>query len=215
MPSTAHKTFRYNLVDVDRLIEAYKTLRPLGQGRRSLGHITRSAIVTLCASWEQYIEDVVIESVELLRIQFITPTDLPKSVKKKISRNVKSAKHDLKPLELAGDGWREIYLAYAKGDVASLHSPKSENVSKLFRDHIGLTDPVFECWSLGKEGLDGFVDVRNMIAHQGRKAGRYVKFNEVEYHRNRIEQTVLETDNFLSEQLAQILPNGRPWRRRG
>jgi len=215
MPSAAHKTFRYNLVDVDRLIETYETLRPMGPGRRGLGHITRSAIVTLCASWEQYIEDVVIESVELLRIQFNVPSDLPKSVQKKISQNVKNAKHELKPLELAGDGWREIYLAYAKGDVANLHSPKSENVAKLFRDHIGGTDLVFESWSLGKDGLDGFVDVRNTIAHRGRQAGRYVKFNEVEYHRNRIEQAVLETDNFLSEQLAQILPNGRPWRRTG
>lgn len=212
MPSQAFRTFRYNLNDVHRLIEAYNELKPLGQGRRGLGHITRSSIVTLCACWEQYIEDLIIGCVEMLRDNAQLPSDLPLQVQRTLSQHVKNAKHELKPLELAGRGWKDLYLAYAKQDVGSLHSPKSAKIDQLMQNYLGTSDPIYDAWTCGKAGLDAFVNARNNIAHLGRASGKYIKFYEVAGYLEVINITVQETENHFSDYLANILP-ARPWNR--
>jgi len=214
MPSNASKSFSYNMDDVRRLVEAYEALKPTGQGRRGLGHLTRSSIVTLCACWEQYIEDVIIEGVELLKNQARSPDDLPLNVRKVISNKVKAAKHVLKPFELAGNGWKDIYLAYAKDDVGSLHSPKTDNIERLLNDYLGFDQPIRDVWSCGKEGLDNFVGLRNSIAHKGKATGKYIKYWEVGSSIKLIATTVAESDNALSDYLARVLHDGRPWNRR-
>ena len=214
MPSRAVNTFDYNMVDVRRLVEAYQVLKPTGQGRRGLGHITRSAIVTLSACWEQYIEDLIIESVELIKNQATSPVDLPLPARKVISRRVKDAKHELKPLELAGNGWQDLYLAFARADVGNLHSPKSENINRLMSDYLGTNLPIWEMWGCSRDDLDSFVGFRNSIAHKGRAMEKYIKYWEVGFSISLILTTVVETDNALSDHLAEILPSGRPWNRR-
>ena len=214
MPSTAFATFNYNMDDVHRLVEAYDALKPTGQGKRGLGHLTRSSIVTLCACWEQYVEDVVLEGVALLRDQANSANHLPLQVRKILSKKVKEAKHELKPLELAGDGWRELYLVFATDEVRNLHSPKTAVIQTLLSNYLGVDSQIAEAWTLGKESLDGFVSLRNSIAHNGRAAGKYIKFWEVGSFIKSISNTVVETDNVLSDYLTDVLPNGRPWNRK-
>jgi hypothetical protein len=72
------------LQDVTRLEEAHQELNPGGQGRRALGHITRSALVMLCAAWELYIEDLIQEVVEIICENSESPDNLPADIKKKI-----------------------------------------------------------------------------------------------------------------------------------
>lgn len=214
MPSTAAGTFSYNMSDVHGLVQAYDALKPTGQGKRGLGHLTRSCIVTLCACWEQYIEDVIVEGVDLLRRQAESPNNLPLKVRKVISNRVKAAKHELKPLELAGEGWRDIYLAFAKDAVGTLHSPKTANVQKLLDNYLGFDQEVEDSWSHGSTNLDKFVGLRNEIAHKGKATGKYIKFWEVGSSIELIVLTVTETDNLLSDHLAEVLPDGRPWNRK-
>ena len=213
MLSKAFGTFNNNKIDVHRLVETYNALKPTGKGKRGLGHLTRSTIVTLCSCWEQYIEDVIIEGVECFKTQTDSPNQLPLGVRKKISKKVKTAKHELKPLELAGDGWKEIYSAYAKDAVGSLHSPKTENIKELFLSYLGFTDQIEEKWTHGKEGVDDFVNLRNKISHKGRSTGTYIKFWEVGSSIKLITDTVIETDNALLDYLKDVLPNGRLWNR--
>ncbi len=218
MPSVAYKTFQYNLVDASRLIKAYNELSATGPDRRPLGHVTRSIVVSLCASWEQYIEDVAIELVRK-NVKHKLPTNLQKSVQITIcnnvteaKHNVTEAKHNLKPLKLAGTGWRRIYLDCSQKAVTNFHSPKSDKVATLFEDYIGIADPVWRYWSFGKENLDNFVDVRNRIAHKGRSAKPATRFKATQLNKNNIMRTVLETDNFLYDQLSKILPKKlAPW----
>ena len=211
MPSKAYKTFEYNLVDVSRLAEAYEELAPTGQGKRGLGHLTRSAIVTLCACWEQYAEDVIVEGVEWIRKRADTPNDLPHRVKHVLSEKVRTARHNLKPLELAGAGWREVYLGYAKSDVRNMHSPKAGNIQDLISDYLGVTAQLAAAWSCGKDSVNDFVDLRNSIAHEGRRGNRYTKFWEVQRAVDMIHKTVIETDNFVLDHLASQYPGRRPW----
>ena len=214
MPSVAFGSFNYNIADVYRLVEAYEALKPTGQGRRGLGHLTRSSIVTLCACWEQYIEDVIIEGVEHLKGQANNPRDLPLTVRKVLSKRVRDAKHELKPLELAGQGWKDVYVAYAKDEVRTLHSPKTEKIQNLLSQYLGLEQHIKEMWSCSKEDLDNFVGLRNAISHKGRSTGKYIKYWEVNSAIELILTTVTETDNALSDYLGEVLRDGRPWNRR-
>ena len=214
MPSKAFGTFNYNLDDVHRLVQAYEALKPTGQGKRGLGHLTRSSIVTLCACWEQYIEDVIIEGVTHFKDQIDSPDNLPLSVRKVISKKVRRAKNELKPLELAGHGWKDIYLAFAKDEVGNLHSPKTERIQVLLSNYLGFGTRIEETWTCGKKELDDFVGLRNSISHRGKSTGKYIKYWEVGSSIELISTTVVETDNALSDHLGGVLPNGRPWNRK-
>ncbi|WP_197030545.1 HEPN domain-containing protein, partial [Halomonas sp. BC04] len=110
MPSASFRKFENNLlIDVDRIIDSHYHLNHDGGGKRGLGHITRSGVLMLCAAWELYIEEVLLEGVDYFTHQLDSPKGLPKPVQKEIARSVKEAKHDLKPLELAGEGWKDLY----------------------------------------------------------------------------------------------------------
>jgi len=65
------------LDDVDRLIESHGQLNHDGMGRRGLGHITRSGVLMLCAAWELYLEEMLVESVRILIRRATSPNQLP------------------------------------------------------------------------------------------------------------------------------------------
>jgi hypothetical protein len=110
MPSSALIKFENNmLVDVDRIIQSHGQLNHDGMGRRGLGHITRSGVLMLCAAWELYLEELLIESARIFIRRAHSPGQLPQPVQKEIAKVVRESKHELKPLELAGDGWKIIY----------------------------------------------------------------------------------------------------------
>lgn len=141
MPSSALSKFEANLlVDVDRLIESHGQLNHQGMGRRGLGHITRSGVLMLCAAWELYLEELLIESARIIVARAASPADLPKKVQKEIAKAVRTSKHELKPLDLAGEGWRDVYVNHATARIQSLNTPKSSNVDTLFHLLVGVPD---------------------------------------------------------------------------
>ena len=87
----------------------YNTLKPTGQGKRGLGHITRSTIFVLCAVWEQYVEEVIEEAAALYVLRFDHPNELPERARLTLGRRVSGSKHELEPLNMAGNGWRDVY----------------------------------------------------------------------------------------------------------
>lgn len=214
MPSAALGKFESNLlVDVDRLIESHEQLNHAGRGRRGLGHITRSAVLMLCAAWELYIEEVLLESVHHLKSSCQSPNELPLTVRKELAKCVRDAKDELKPLELAGDGWRTTFRNHTVTTIAALNTPKSSVLDPLFQRFLGLAD-VSAAWSETAAAVNAFVECRGEIAHRGRDA-RYVTVAQARSYRRSLLTTVVDTDNKLAEHLRAICPCGRvPWRRR-
>jgi hypothetical protein len=214
MPSAALLKFESNmLVDVDRMIKSHSDLNHEGMGRRGLGHITRGGVLMLCAAWELYIEELAVESAAVFVVRSNSPGQLPLPVRKEISKVVRESKHELKPLELAGDGWATIYRNHVGVCVNGLNTPKSANLDPLFKRLIGIEE-LSVAWSLGKTEVNGFVTARGDIAHRGRNAG-YVTINRLHEYRALVVQTVVDTDNFLADYLQQETPENRsPWRRR-
>lgn len=129
MPSKAYSDFKTNIIDVDNLIDAHSSLNTGNRGKKGLGHITRSGIVMLCATWELYIESLLCESLGILANRKSTPKNLPTLIQKSLAKLTKEDKHELKPLELAGDGWRSTLIDYAKAETDILHTPKSEKLT--------------------------------------------------------------------------------------
>ena len=218
MPSKALKLFEDKLItEVDRLVDTHAYLNQHhyngAQGRRGLGHITRSGIVMLCAAWERYIELVVPETVTHLANRAASPKELPKATQKELAKHVKGHKHELKALELAGAGWRAVYQALAIDQAGNLNTPKSTILDPLFEKLLGI-ETLSDCWSVGRGAVNEFVTTRGGIAHTG-SAATYVKIETLRSSRDLIAKTVCETDNQLSEFVKELFPNASvPWRRR-
>lgn len=210
MPSQALAKFRYNVVDVDRLIESHSKLHNGDRGKKALGHITRSGVVMLCAAWELYAESLLLEGLTFLLSKCAAPNDLPLVVQKELSRHVKESKHELKPLDLANSGWRNVLLSHAQETVARLNTPKPGPLNDIFNRLIGLAD-LTPGWSCGAGSINDFVTVRGEIAHQGRSAS-YVKIGQLKDYLATVKVTAVETDNLLVDYLVSCAPGGaRPW----
>jgi hypothetical protein len=167
----------------------------------------------LCAAWELYVEEVLLEAVDHLRTSCQAPSDLPLHVRKELAKCVRDAKDELKPLELAGDGWRTTLRNHTVTTIVGLNTPKSSIIDPLFQRFLGLAD-LSDAWTIGAASLNAFVECRGAIAHRGRDA-QYVTVAQLRAYRREILSAVIDTDNKVAEHLRSVCPCGRaPWRRR-
>ena len=133
MPSRAFLKFETNMLsDVDRMIESHGQMNGDGRGRRGLGHLTRGGFLLLCAAWELYLEELILESVDVCAARVDNPDTLPEEVKHTISNYVRESKHHFKPLFMAGDGWKLMYKELAREQTLNLNTPKGHNVNSMF-----------------------------------------------------------------------------------
>jgi hypothetical protein len=210
MPSQAFRSFKYNLVDVDRLRQSHGLLHNGAQGRKRLGHITRSGVVMLCASWAHYCESLIREAAAYFSSELNGPLELPIQIQKEISSSVRASKHELKPLHLSGDGWKTVYRDHVNDKLAALHTPKSGILNDHFLKLLGIPQ-ISSSWSLGENTLNVFVSVRGDIAHQGRHAN-YVTIGSLNVYRDQIRVFAVETDNFVSTFLKDAASKShKPW----
>ena len=214
MPSNALKTFENHLVkDVDKLIASHAELNHEGGGRRGLGHITRSGVVMLCAAWEVYIEDVLVESVQYMVNNTASAQALPKDVKKSLAGYTKASKHELRVIDIADLGWKTVLVEIANHAVGRLNTPKSENIDPLFKKHLGFRGFSAK-WGRPATDIDDFVTTRCGIAHRG-GGTPYVQIPTLRNYRSLVEQTVVDADNALADHLRDHTTTGRsPWQRR-
>ncbi|MGV0998856.1 MAG: HEPN domain-containing protein [Fluviibacter sp.] len=212
MASSAFNEFRYNVLDAKRLHQAHGIVSLGTPGKKGLGHLTRSGVVMLCAAWERYNESVIVEAVSYLAKEIRDPNNLPLAVRKHLSAIAKQHLHELKPMELAGDGWRKLYVAQAIDETSSLNTPKSGKLKDLYERLTGLTD-VSAFWTIGAKPVDDFVSARGDIAHNGRKAP-YITTGTLQYYIQIIEQVASEHDNKFCDHLkAASGSTYQPWRR--
>ncbi len=81
----------------------------------------------LCAVWELYCEDVLVEAVQKVTDVISKPDRLPQSVQKQLIQAVHHEnvwKSD--PLRLAGKGWKKEYLKIANAACRRFNTPKPE-----------------------------------------------------------------------------------------
>ncbi|UWR21474.1 HEPN domain-containing protein [Sulfitobacter sp. S190] len=200
--------------DVQKLLKTHEELNPPGRGRRHLGHITRSGVLSLSSAWELYVEDVTIECAEFLIAGSDVPDALPNRVKGQLVKTAKSDKHDFGVLLLCGEGWKNVFLSAVRQNCSILNTPKFGQISSLFHDWLGVdANDLENAWSYSREDLNNFVSLRGEIAHRGPDAP-YVRRNELRNKVELIDRLTIETDNFLRNYLRRVATANRsPWNR--
>jgi RiboL-PSP-HEPN len=215
MPSKALIKFENSMMkDVDRIIDTHTNLLTGAKGKKALGHLTRGGVLLLCAAWELYIEEILIEAVSVCRDRANGPNELPKSVQKAIAKHVADSKHELKALALAGDGWKVMYLEIANEAVVSLNTPKKHNVDQLFLSLVGVPE-ISSCWSKGAAAINDFVQARGDVAHRGSDSG-YIKMSKLrDVYKSNVCLSAVETDNKVTTFIRDTFnPKSYPWNRR-
>lgn len=204
MPSNAYINFLYMRVDVLKLIETHKYYTQNKPGRKELGHLTRSAVVMLCAAWERYNEDLIIESIQYLTHSINDANLLNNSIKKTISKKIKEDNHELKPFTMTGDGWKDVWIAYARLDTQKLNTPKAGNLKLLFKAYLGIEDCT-TLWGPANRPakIDEFVTDRGDIAHNGAKAS-YIRMNKLRLYQDLIVDAVIEMDSKMGLELQTM-----------
>lgn len=208
MPSYARRNFRrYPLRDVEMLRDMHRSQHQ-GQGR-PYSVLTRSGIFLLCASWELYCEEVIAESVGHILGWCQDPLNLPEQPRRTLAQGVKSDKHDLAALRLAGEGWKQYYRDRTTENLAALNTPSSAKVTELFHRLVGVdTGPVLDPIS---DRLTLFIRKRGDIAHRGAQAG-HVSINDLDSDFELICEAVRDLDNFLINPIRAIIGH-QPWNR--
>ena len=203
MPSTAYLNFLHIRVDVLKLIENHSLHTQKKPGRKNLGYLTRSAVVMLCAAWERYNEDLLLESVKYLSQYTPDINHLNKQIKKTLSSKVKNDKNEIKPIELAGIGWKDVWYNYAKLETELLHTPKSNKLKLLFSTYLGITDYT-KLWKTNNPSeIDDFVSDRGEIAHNGNKA-KYITMTKLRKYQDLIIANVIEIDSKMALNLKNM-----------
>lgn len=212
MASSAFNEFRYNVHDAKRLHQAHGVLSTATPGKKGLGHITRSGVVMLCAAWERYHEAILVEGVAYLSKELLDPNNLPLSVRKHLSAIAKQSLHELKPMELAGNGWRILYIALATDETSSLNTPKSGKLKVLYERLAGVPN-IATFWTIGAKPIDDFVSTRGDIAHNGRNSP-YIAASTLKNYIEMVEAAAIEHDHKFCDYLKTVSGSTyQPWRK--
>lgn len=203
MPSNAYVNFLHIRIDVLKLVETHSFYVQNKRGRKNLGHLTRSAVVMLCAAWERYNEDLLLESISYLSKVTNDVNNLNKQIKKTLSAKVKNDKNEIKPIELAGDGWKSVWLKYAKEETELLNTPKSNKLKLLFNTYLGISDYTTLWRTCTPSDIDDFVSDRGAIAHNGNKTP-YITMIKLRQYQDLIIDNVIEIDSNMALELRNL-----------
>jgi hypothetical protein len=143
MPSLAYSEhLQQVLADVNELIQAHDRLTTGHRGRQwGVESINRAIVVIAISSWEAYVEKVLEESLQLIKPPLPTITN-----------------------------WQTLY-ASSKSAIGRFNTPNAENVKRLFRDNLGISDITCEWYwkkcdsSKAIENLNEALLMRHRIAH--------------------------------------------------
>lgn len=157
------------MADVENLV----TLHPSQQGTPGrpagdTGPLLRSAVVLLHTAWENYVEQLAIEGLDLLLNEIAGDHNrLPASMKTNLG-NLKN------PWSLAGSLWQAEARAAVEREAGRLNTPNVANTESLFELAIGLPNGLHDIsWQKMSRAkvlanVDEFVhDIRGEIVHKG------------------------------------------------
>jgi hypothetical protein len=210
MPSAAYTTFQAMRKDVVDLISAHYVFEhERSESKDTLGYFIRSAMVMLCAAWERYNEDLLIESIDIANAHVSSASALPEEVQKTISGRVKRDKNELSPMWMADNGWKGIWRTFAKGETDALNTPNRENLNALFLSYFGLLEYSRFWTDDGRKKVTKFVGDRGEIAHNGNRA-RHIEIDELREYQDMIVSCVIEIDSRMADELESRFSASAP-----
>ncbi|KAF2338040.1 HEPN domain-containing protein [Flavobacterium ginsenosidimutans] len=210
MPSKSYFDFLELLQDVEQLRNTHYDYSKGKSGRKKLGFLTRSSIVMLCAAWERYCENILLECVDKVLTTDIEAKALPSYIKEYIGTKVRENKNIIYPIELADNGWKNLWKGYAVNETNSLNTPNSENLKKLYKRFLGIEDFTTMWHETSITKINDFIKIRGEIAHNGSKA-QYVRFNSLLSSIEIITENAIQIDYSLSQYLKNKYLVANTW----
>lgn len=210
MTSKSYIDFLELLEDVEKLTSTHNDYCKQKAGKKNLGHLTRSGLVMLCAAWERYNENFLLEVVDLVLRTDIEAKALPKEVKQYISSQVKNHKNEIYPIELADSGWKNLWKGYAVNETNLLNTPNAEKLNTLFKRFLGLSEYT-ELWKKKHiSKINEFIKIRGEIAHNGSKS-KYVRIRYLLGLVEDVIENIIEVEYNLSKWLENTYNISPPW----
>lgn len=209
MPSKAYSVFHKNILQVDKLLAAYTVVRTPTRGRKHLDHLTRSAIIFLCSSWEVYLEQISRETCAKILARTSYPNTLPRESKKALAKLVADSKNEIEAIEFASD-WKSYFSRLIDGYVSRLNTPKSEQVKSILHNYFGADNAEIVSKMPTLLSIDSIVKMRGEIAHNI-YVEEYVAPDVVQSHKETVIRLVKEIELFLWEYIPSITNGKRPW----
>jgi len=212
--------FIENTNEVKRLLELHEKQTGTARGRRyGVEVLNKSGIVLLTACWEAFVEDAASSAFEFILDKITEPSKLPKDVLKRIAKWVRDDKHELRPWDLASDGWRKVLLDYKTTmlhtHVSFFNTPKAGNVDALFGDLLGL-DSMSENWTWinmsaqkAKDRLAKYVELRGSIAHRVKSSQNVYKVTVIDYT-DFVTRLAVRTANVTCDYVNDLVGHA-PW----
>jgi hypothetical protein len=209
MASQARLAFDRNAEDVDRLLKIHNDIGGDARGRRyGLEVLNKSAVILITAFWEAYCEDIAAEALEHLVNNVADASSLPKELKKRIAKELKSDQNEVAVWSLADGGWklkiRARLAALTEERNRKLNTPRAANIDELFLDAIGLAT-VSDSWKWdrtkavsARQKLDKYVTLRGAIAHRGQAAASCTKAHVDDYFAH-VKQLVGQTGGAVNK----------------
>ena len=133
MPSVAYSKYRENITTVQRLLVAYDELKQVknpknSRGKMALDHITRPAVVFLISAAEVYIEDLLIEAVNVHIEKARRFENLPVAIKDTLNANPR----------INREQFIQKYRRLIRFQTNRLNTPWNELVGEIFHNYINV-----------------------------------------------------------------------------
>lgn len=187
LASIAYREFLTLLDDAAELEDAHRELRTGQPGRQwRLGSLNRAAVVMCLSAWEAYIEEIVKESIDLIR---------------------PAAPHQTL--------WQSLN-ADARAQVGRFNNPNVENVRRLIADTLGLQDVSANwAWQnttarQARDRLAEAIAIRHQVAH-GVNPRPTVHNNYASRLPGFFRRLGLSTDREIRSYLVNTLHVPNPW----
>lgn len=214
--SKACMIFVRNSYSIHRLFTIHGEISGDKRGRRyNIDVLNRSAVIFTTAYWEAYVEDVCQELSSFLLSNCEDYKDYPQKGRLAATKELFKNKDERNVWNLAGEGWKKVVEDYVKKFLERFHTPKPDNVDKLFKKLLNIAS-LTSSWKWrgmssvkAKSKLEELIDIRNAIAH-GRRTPKSVTKQNAEMYLNLVETLVQKTDKCLRNYTKKII-NKYPW----
>ena len=190
------------------------------KGRRHrLEVLNKSAIVLITAIWEAYCEDIAAEAIDHLIRHAPSASALPKELKKRVAKELKTNANELAIWSIADTGWKHTVKARLQKLTDErnwkFNTPKSFSIEELFLERLGVP-ALCNAWhwkgmtsARAKKKLDDYVTLRGAIAHRG-KAASSCKKVAVEDYFDHVKRLAAKTGGRINKFIREVTGK-RPW----
>jgi len=153
------------------------TGRKSGRPKPKLEALKRSALILAVTAWESFIEDTVVEQLDLLLTRASDPAAVSSIFNGVADEWLDSKRSGPKRppdlIQWTGDKWKDAIRQSLKTALDSFHTPNSENTAKLFKRYLGVDVVKNWTWQAvspdkAQKQLDALIKLRGRIVHRGR-----------------------------------------------